>query len=614
MYNILEEDDNIDMESFKEAFLSFDNQQSVIPLEKFTNTYPSYVLSETMNSLIYNFEDLRFVNRIKKILMKVEDDDPDTKCLLQFADWILSYKPNNQIDILHKLMTYNFSNTMKNGIRRNHENYFNSTNSKRRIINSLETKSTFAILHPKVHRLHELLNSMIKHQGTDVSVKLFNDFNEEVNDLAKVSATRIYNPNSENTIIISGDAGDEESENSLANAANKLKIKTANVIKIDPVFNMALGGGLAGETFTAVGGQTGRFKSGVIHNWALSAAVMNRPEDIVLKDKNLEPIILFYSFELTTPQLIGRHLAYFGERYSDDQLNNMSVDVLTKKLMKVNIDNGVKLKMFYIPKSDDDTKDKQVNQTKTPQDIINDIESYKIRGFEVVALFIDYVELMEVSSLKHKGYGAHGGEGSALLKQLTKEVRDIAVMYKIPVVSPYQLNDSASKVLLEADAENSKVDPLYFMNESSMSTSKAAAREMDNLIFTNRTEIRRVDTNTGEVTDNIYQSFYFVKTRDEKSTYTPSERDILTDDSYKSVTKSLKTSNIGHLIKSTSKTHFVMPIDGFKLNTGDYAKSIRNFYHSDLYDAVKLSDLKQSTSATSLKNDSSLDNYNLDDI
>lgn len=192
----------------------------------------------------------------------------------------------------------------------------------------------------------------------------------------------------------------------------------------------AMGGGLKRGALTLFGAVTAGFKSGMMLNLMCSIKIFSK--NIETFDKTKKPCLIMLSMENTQSETFKRMTAY---------ANNMgTVDIKTKDpkelaektieaLTPVNTSSpDTNIKLLYRPSNSIDIND--------IYSIISDAET---EGYEVVALFVDYL-----STMNSRRFQAKDMQSKTLaLEDNARELYNLAINKKIAVVSGFQLNRQA---------------------------------------------------------------------------------------------------------------------------------------------------------------------------
>lgn len=590
---LLEDDDYLDSKFVKKMKineLTEDDSIDISNLKILTSIEKACLI----NALIADFNDTKFFRGVIKFASDLHmNNDTDINGITELAKFILNNKKININEVLAKIVSLKFTPEVKSKIDMSPSF---TKSGKRMILNKLSMAYNHKVFGQYLSNMEKNLNKAYYEAGTNEGLEAYDRFTEVSNLLNKEMVSRDISLKTMTGFSCGGDDMDENLDNvGIRAAVNGLKKASANTLLLPPPFSHLFGGGLRGSELTLICAKSGGFKTGTLHNLLFLASSYNDPSKLVLEE-GMKPLLLLYELELTNEQMLLRQMQYLGNYNLNDPeyVESKSDDEIEEEIARTNASGDFKIKFIIKSKEVEDDGDANgKSATLTVEDIKSDIENYKTLGYQVVGVFIDYISLLEVSHNKYKKYNDTGGEGSALLTRLCHECRSIATKYKIPVVVPAQLNDGASVKLSEFNDKMKYVDILYHFSESDISASKAMKQELDNLIFCNRFSVTTTNTETESKETKDFISFRILKDRHNHSRYVYSKRDINNKSEYDSYTRKLQNNNMDgmRLTKETADVHFVVPVDGYKIDYTDYAKSIRMFYTDERSDFISIKDV-----------------------
>lgn len=193
----------------------------------------------------------------------------------------------------------------------------------------------------------------------------------------------------------------------------------------------AMGGGLKRGALTLFGAKTGGFKSGIMLNLALSIKMFSK--NVETFDKTKKPCVIYLSLENTQVETCKRMLKYSLNLNNNELVNYRDcVDDLYEKMNESlnppTASKDLDVKIMYKP-----------SMSVTVNDIYNIIYDCEQDGFEVVALFVDYLSTMKPSRIDVKDQNT----STLAIADNARELYDLAITKNIAVVSGFQLNRGA---------------------------------------------------------------------------------------------------------------------------------------------------------------------------
>ena len=351
--------------------------------------------------------------------------------------------------------------------------------------------------------------------------------------------------------------------------AEELNVRRNNSLLTGSFFDHVTGGGFTPSSLYLVAALSGKFKTGTMQNAAEYVANYKPNIDRIKVDKGKKPCVLMTECEMTPVQVFNRRCAWYGERLlSKDEEKLVDPDDLEAKLKDLMIKNGTFMPIIL---SD------YVGYRPSADDIARDIDILYQKGYQVVFLVSDYVDL---HSTRDEKAGIRR-EPHIELKIKCEELRALGKRYKIPVLSGAQLNRSGANAVYEADAYCKVVDPGYHYSLSMLAKAYDITNVPEQMWMCHLSEIVEETNDIDRLTKKVkFYSLTVVKDRDEVAEYVKSDRDILGWHDYKRRTRELKSGSLRDKIKDNDKFHIVAPMDGYKISN-DYARSIRFFYPNE---------------------------------
>lgn len=190
----------------------------------------------------------------------------------------------------------------------------------------------------------------------------------------------------------------------------------------------AMGGGLKRGALTLFGARTAGFKSGIMLN--LAASIKLYSKDLQTFDKTKKPCVIYLSLENTQKETFKRLVTYALNKAPFDLVNydaNQLAREINNAMNPKTASKDLDLRLLY--------KKSNTVDINSIYSIINDIES---DGYEVVALFVDYL-----ATMKSRFQVSDQSSIGIAMADNARELYDLAISKNIAVVSGFQLNRSA---------------------------------------------------------------------------------------------------------------------------------------------------------------------------
>lgn len=540
------------------------------------------LIATTINSVVQDLRDKQYITSVKKqldALPEEERKDQNVKELIIWLSDIINHNISEKTEALYEMTNRDVTDDVRELI--DDESQY-TKRFKRDILTKLSSNSSIAVLKPKVDKLISLLQK-IEVVGGKKAIEMLYEFYDNVDDLQKTTYKVKTSSSSGNIVII--DPIDNSTHETMRPVLEDLRQATTNSIRSIPVLDdmVGLGKGFAPNTFHLFAAIGGNGKSLSLQNILLYASKHNKVDNFEL-EPGLKPCLVFMSLELSKKQCFARQLAWSGVHIHDDDLKIMTEDELEALVLSHAKKEGLAIPIVYIERI-------QGKFSTTIIDIQSECNNLINMGFKPVMVAIDYIDRMDVNSLKHRHLGMTGAEGSSLLRQKGAECRELAFTLNCPVISAAQLNGEAQGELTKVEPYLRQVDVLHHFGTGMLAGSKQLQTEIETIIFQHKIEIEN-KTQEGDLLEKTgFIAFTVMKTRDGNSRYCLSKRDHENMVMYKKYTQSLKNSFLCELMKETTRIHAVVPLHGFRLDDEDYAKSIRMYYTSDKSEFISLKDL-----------------------
>ena len=425
----------------------------------------------------------------------------------------------------------------------------------------MQDKETLESLTDGISEHKDVLMMGVLSQINNTFAKL-RAYNTTLNDALNVVSSNME----DKKFIIVDPTGKSEGVELLAAEMNMRK---ANSLLTGMFFDHMTGGGFCPTAFYLVCALSGKFKTGTLQN--IAEYIINNPVNLdrILVDEGKKPAVLMTECEMTPVQVYNRRCAWYGEKLlSEEEEKLVDPDELEAKLNKLLIDNGSLMPLIL--------RD-YVGTRPTTDDIANDIDVLYEKGYQVVLLVSDYVDL-HASKDEKMGYKR---EAHLELKAKCEEMRALGKRYSIPVISGAQLNRGGANAVYEAEAYSKVVDPGYHYSLSMLAKAYDITNVPEMMFFCHLTEINETSSDPDRLAKtSTFYSCIVGKDRDNVAKYVKSDRDILSWQEYQRRTRELKQSPLRDKVKDNDKYHAVAVMDSYKI-TNDYARSIRMFYPTE---------------------------------
>ncbi|MDD3172080.1 MAG: DnaB-like helicase C-terminal domain-containing protein [Herbinix sp.] len=253
-------------------------------------------------------------------------------------------------------------------------------------------------------------------------------------------------------------------------------------------------GYLSGRLYTYLG-LPGGFKSGLLLKSAIDIRKYNK--NIVLKDPSKTPCVLLITMENTVEESVER-------------LFNMTVgsessmaDMTTKQVVKTLKVDG---EMNFEGNGDCDLRIRYYpNMSISTDDIYNIIDDLSDSGYEVIGLILDYIKRIRPSR--------RSKDEKEELKNVTNELKSIAVHYNIPVITAHQLNRESARIVDTAELHN-KSDATNELGRTHTGSAWEVIENSDFACIINLVSVKQPSKKkTDEDTSQFYLTFKRVKIR-----------------------------------------------------------------------------------------------------
>lgn len=541
----------------------------------------SSLLATAINCTIQDLKDRQFISGFKKqleLLPDKEREDKNIKEAINFLADVINRDMTEKQECLYELFSRDFTDDLKS-LFDDDTNY--SKAFKRDFLTKLSANRSITTLKPFSERLQSLIDEVELNNGKRATNALYSLY-DTIEELQKTAYKVKTSSTSGNIVII--DPISNSTHNTMGPVLEELKQAVSNKIKTINVIDNMVGGGFAPKTFNIFGAIGGNGKSLTLQNILLYASKNNNTTLFDL-DPGLSPCLLFISLELTKKQCFQRQLAWCGIRVTDEELMKMSEEQMSNMAMEWSQKVGLKLPIVYIERI-------QGQFSTSITEIDSECTNLVNMGFQPVMIAIDYLDRLEVSSVKHRSLNMVGGEGSVLLRQKGAECRELSIKRNCPVISAAQLNGEAQSELTKVEGHLRQIDIVHHFGTGMLAGSKQLQTELDTIIFQHKISIENKSQESESIETTEFIAMSVMKDRDGHSVYKLSPRDRINEADYRRQTQKVRNNlSISELLKDTPRIHAVIPLHSFRLDEEDYARSIRMYYGMDNAEFVSLTDI-----------------------
>ena len=572
------------------------------------------LLGELLTYIISDPSDVVFLRGIREGISYIQPQDmtPEVKILDRFIEDLLVAKIEMQKEAMRMYVNYGFSDTTKSYVSVISGSRVNRA-YKLDLLDRLNASTIVGCLNPIIDVIQDELISLEAGNPGKSRRQYQDDILMYIQDLSNRSIILQRNKDTGNSMIIDPINGIQNSDSVMEQAEREQALQ----IKSIPAIDQLVGNGFRPGTLSMICCLSGHGKSLIMQNVAIYAAINNKPEDLDFPEGRT-PCILFVSYEMKLIQLLQRQLSFFG--VDKNIIYNTPKDQLKDTLNRVMIEeakkHGVKLPLIY---DDQITINENSTGRPTADDIRKSIKRYQMQGYEPIMVVVDYIGLMGVKSKLGQQLGTTGGDISQALSLKAIELRQVAIEYKIPILTAQQLDTEASMMFGQMQAYTKLIDPIVVMGDNMLRGSKQVKDNLEILIYGDVFKIQRPidpESNDRHIRYDTYVSLDIKKDRDEVARYKLSKRDFETVDAYKRITEKIRNdAQTRRFFREPEVATCVIPLveGSMRMNPEDYGRSIRTFYCNSMGTQIDLNSLKD-TNEIDLEFGNAEDEFNEEDF
>ena len=293
--------------------------------------------------------------------------------------------------------------------------------------------------------------------------KSFYEINNKLTSICTDLINRVRSSKSLDTVE-QFSLSDENFETNMMDIVTKLQ-NPSRVIKTGiQKLNEILSPGFLSSRLYIFVGLAGGWKSGMLLKVIRDTKIYNN--DIQVKKPGKRPCALLITMENEVIETVERlfNMTIDGNirNYTPKQVIKMLKDT---KEFTVGTNNGIDVVIRYYP-----------NRAISTEDLYTIIDDLSDDGKEVIMLSLDYIKRIRPAE--------KGRDEKEELKNISNELKSLAIHYDIPVVTAHQLNRAAASVV-DAAMQANKEDLGKFLGRANIGTSWELVENADVLIILN---------------------------------------------------------------------------------------------------------------------------------
>ena len=314
--------------------------------------------------------------------------------------------------------------------------------------------------------------------------KSFYEINNKLTSICTSLINQVRNSKSIDTVD-QFSLSDENFDSNVIDIVTKLQ-NPSRVIKTGiRKLNEILSPGFLSSRLYLFMGLPGGWKSGMLLKVVRDTKLYN--SDIEVKKPGKQPAVLLITMENEVIETVER---LFNMSVSDSNIRNFTPKQVLKMVkdsgeLTINNTNGIDIIIRYYP-----------NRSINTEDLYTIIDDLSDDGKEVVMLVLDYIKRIRPTE--------KGKDEKEELKNITNELKSLAIEYDIPVVSAHQLNRQGASVI-DAAMQANKEDLGRFLGRSNAGSAWEIVENSDVVIIINIEKKRQ--------TGQYYLTFKRVKIR-----------------------------------------------------------------------------------------------------
>jgi len=293
--------------------------------------------------------------------------------------------------------------------------------------------------------------------------KSFYEINNKLTSICTELINRVRNSKSLDTVE-QFSLSDENFETNMMDIVTKLQ-NPSRVIKTGiQKLNEILSPGFLSSRLYIFVGLAGGWKSGMLLKVIRDTKLYNN--DIQVKKPGKQPCALLITMENevieTVERLFNMSLDGNIRNYTPKQVIKM---IKETKEFTIGTDNGIDVVIRYYP-----------NRAINTEDLYTIIDDLSDDGKEVIMLSLDYIKRIRPTE--------KGRDEKEELKNISNELKSLAIHYDIPVVTAHQLNRAAAATV-DAALQANKEDLAKFLGRANIGSSWELVENADVLIILN---------------------------------------------------------------------------------------------------------------------------------
>ena len=311
---------------------------------------------------------------------------------------------------------------------------------------------------------------------SEINTQLLSICSDLINETRKTKSV-------ENTDTFS--LSDENFETVITDIVTRLKNPSRNlrtgIRKLNEILSPAF---MGGRLYTFMG-LPGGFKSGMLLKIARDIKIYNK--GVQVKKPGKKPCVLLVTMENSVDETVER---LFNMVTTDDDIRKFTPKQVIKMLknkgeMTITDENDIDIVIQY-----------HANRTIDTADLYTIIEDLSDDGLEVIALILDYIKRIRPAE--------RGKDEKEELKNITNELKTLALELDIPVITAHQLNRSGATTV-DAAMQANKEDLARLLGRSNVGSAWEIVENCDWICI--------IFVEKKKSTDQYYLTFKRIKIR-----------------------------------------------------------------------------------------------------